>query len=152
MGSAKGKLTRKELKRLMDIYRPVDRGRWLARMDELQHLVAEMTGDQFDDFLALARRYPPSRPEANMPDLQPQMIIPDAAPAGLDCVLSNLPNVVASITVELMKRRGGAAAREFLERVLASVAGSALMALGKEHAIDMLHLQIEAAEQMDTPN
>lgn len=51
------KLTRKDLQRLMRLYQPADRGRWLVRIDEVQHLIAGMTDDQFDDFVALARRF-----------------------------------------------------------------------------------------------
>lgn len=48
--------------------------------------------------------------------MQSQIVIPDAAPTGLDYVLPDLPHGIAAITHELMKHCGRAVAEEFLTR------------------------------------
>jgi hypothetical protein len=64
----------------------------------------------------------------------------------LHYALSDVPNGVCAITHEIVATHNKAMAEEFLERVLSSVAASAIAVLGRERACILLTHQLRAAE------
>lgn len=80
--------------------------------------------------------------------MQSEIVSPDAAP-DLSYALTEVPKGIAAITHEPIKHRGLAVMEEFLTLVLDGATASAVAALGKEQAIEMLELQAVAAERSD---
>jgi len=77
-----------------------------------------------------------------------EIVLPDLE-RDLDYALRNFPSGVPSIVHLLVQDHGKTVAEEFIRRVLASVAASAIAALGQRRACQLLVEQLLAAEEWE---
>jgi len=66
----------------------------------------------------------------------------------LDWALVDLPRSIPDIVRVLMEDPGEEMAEEFITRMLAALGGTAVAALGKERACEMVATQLAATEQL----
>ena len=66
----------------------------------------------------------------------------------LDWALVDLPRNIPAIVRVLMEEPGEAMAEEFITRMLAALGGTAVAALGRERACELVATQLAATEQL----